>query len=173
MVSVNKAIIIGRLGKDPEVRSSQAGKAFCNMTVATDSGFGDKKITDWHTVVAFDKQAENCGRFLKKGSMVYVEGRISYDKYEKDGQTRYTTRIIASTVQFMDSKNSQGGFSQGYDPSFDQTQSSGYGAPSSSYNQAPAYGSQQSQYNKPQYNQPQQPAPDFGAGEFTADDVPF
>ena len=109
MASVNKAIIIGRLGKDPEVRTSQAGKAFCSMTVATDSGFGDKRVTDWHTVVTFDKQAENCGRFLKKGSSVYVEGRISYDKYEKDGQTRYTTRIIANTVQLLDSRNSQAG----------------------------------------------------------------
>lgn len=167
MASVNKAIIIGRLGKDPEVRTSQAGKAFCSMTVATDSGFGDKRVTDWHTVVTFDKQAENCGRFLKKGSSVYVEGRISYDKYEKDGQTRYTTRIIANTVQFLDSRNSQaGGFSQGYDPAFDQTQSSGYGAPQPYSNSAP-------QYNAKPAAQPE-PVPDFGVGgAFTDDEIPF
>lgn len=158
---INKAILVGRLGKDPEVRTGQSGKQFCNFTLATDTGFGDKRVTDWHNVVCFDKQAENCGRFLKKGSLVYVEGKISYDKYEKDGQTRITTRIIANSIQFLDTKSAQGG----YDSSFDQTRSN-YGAPS--YDSRPAYGAPASQPVA-------SPAPASFGGEagFADEDIPF
>ncbi len=162
---VNKVILIGRLGKDPEVRASQAGKSFCSFTLATDTGFGDNRKTDWHNIVAFDKQAENCGRFLKKGSLVYIEGRISYDKYtDKDGQQRTSTRILANTVQFLDSKTgSNGGYSQSYDPSFDQSRG-GYGS----------YGSAPASYGAPAQQPPTPPASngDFSA-TFNDEDVPF
>lgn len=99
---LNKALLIGRLGKDPELRTSQSGKQFCSFTVATDNGYGEKKTTDWHNVVCFDKCAEACGKYLKKGSPVYVEGRISYDKYtDKNGVEKISTRIVASTVDFL------------------------------------------------------------------------
>ena len=90
---VNKVILVGRLGKDPECRTAQSGKNVCRFTMATDSGFGASKKTDWHNVVCFDKQADFCKNYLRKGSLIYVEGRISYGEYEKDGVKRYTTDI--------------------------------------------------------------------------------
>ncbi|MBQ1266483.1 MAG: single-stranded DNA-binding protein [Proteobacteria bacterium] len=173
---VNKVILVGRLGKDPEVRASQAGKTFCSFTLATDTGFGENRKTDWHNIVVFDKQADNCGRYLKKGSLVYIEGRISYDKYQdKDGQQRTSTRILANTVQFLESKNaSSNGYSQNYDPSFDQTRSYGnYGAPAQpAYNAPaqPAYGApaQQSASSAPAASA----APEFSTA-FGDDDIPF
>ncbi|MBQ4361257.1 MAG: single-stranded DNA-binding protein [Proteobacteria bacterium] len=178
---VNKVILIGRLGKDPEVRASQAGKSFCSFTLATDTGFGDNKKTDWHNIVTFDKQAENCGRFLKKGSLVYIEGRISYDKYtDKDGQQRTSTRILANTVQFLEPKgSSSGGYSQSYDPSFDQSRGGygSYGGAPNSYG-APAqqsYGAPQQNYGAPAQQPPaaQPPAGGEFATSFADEDIPF
>lgn len=106
---VNKVILVGRLGKDPELRTTSGGKQTCRFSLATDSGFGDNKRTDWHSIVAWEKTAEACGRYLRKGSLVYVEGRLRYDKYEKDGQTRYTTDVIVNSIQFLSTKNEGGG----------------------------------------------------------------
>lgn len=102
---VNKVILVGRLGRSPERRYSQSGKAVCTFTLATDAGFGDNKKTDWHSITTFDKTAEACAKYLHKGSMVYVEGRITYDAYEKDGIKRVATRIIASDVRFIDTRD--------------------------------------------------------------------
>ncbi len=115
MAGVNKVILIGRLGQDPESRYSQAGKAITRLRLATDSGFGEKRQTDWHTVVTFDKTAENCSKYLSKGRMVYVEGRISYRKWQKDdGTTQYFTEIIANDVQFLESRGGGTGPDEGY-----------------------------------------------------------
>lgn len=98
--SVNKGIILGRIGRDPELRYSQAGKAFCTFSVATNDTYS--KSTDWHNVVCFGKTAEAVNKYCAKGSMVYCEGKIQTDKYtDKQGNTRYATKIIAQTVQFL------------------------------------------------------------------------
>jgi single-strand DNA-binding protein len=105
MSGVNKVIIIGNLGQDPEVRYTPNGAAVCNLSVATSLEWnkdGEKKdITEWHRIVAFKGLAENCGKYLSKGSKVYVEGRLQTRKWEKDGQTHYSTEIVANDVQFL------------------------------------------------------------------------
>jgi single-strand DNA-binding protein len=111
MAGINKAIILGRLGKDPEVRYTQDGRAITNFTVATsedwkDKDTGEKKErTEWHRIVAFNKLGEICGEYLAKGRQVYVEGKIQTREWtDKEGQKRYTTEIVASDVQFIGSK---------------------------------------------------------------------
>lgn len=98
---INKAILIGHLGKNPELRTTNSGKQVCTFPLATNNGYGEKQTTDWHNVVCFDKTAETVAKYLDKGSLVYVEGRIQYDKYVKDGENRVSTRIIASSVNFF------------------------------------------------------------------------
>lgn len=107
---VNKAIILGRLGNDPELRNSATGKTIVNFSVATSDRkkVGEKyeDQTEWHKIVTFGKTAENCAKYLKKGSQVYVEGKISTSKWETtSGETRYTTQVVANSVQFLSSKN--------------------------------------------------------------------
>jgi single-strand DNA-binding protein len=107
MASVNKAIILGNLGKDPELRHTQGGKAVCQLRVATNEVWTDqagerKERTEWHQVVVWGRQAENCNQYLKKGRSVYVEGRISTRKWQdKEGNDRYTTEVVADRVQFV------------------------------------------------------------------------
>lgn len=98
---LNKVILLGRVGKDVEVKTSKNGKSFCSISLATNSGFGDNKRTDWHNVVAFGKNAENCGKFLQKGALALVEGEIQYDQYEKDGKKLTSTKILAEHVTFI------------------------------------------------------------------------
>jgi single-strand DNA-binding protein len=107
-MSLNKAMIIGRLGQDPELRYTQSGMAMANLNVATNEVWNDKsgqrqERTEWHRVVVFNKQAETAAKYLKKGRQVFVEGRIQTRDWEdRDGNKRYTTEIIATTVQFLD-----------------------------------------------------------------------
>lgn len=98
---LNKVMLIGRLGRDPERRTTQAGKVICSFTLATDAAYGDNKKTDWHNITVIDKTADNCAKYLHKGSSAYIEGRLSYDTYEKDGIKRTVTKIIADTVHFI------------------------------------------------------------------------
>ncbi len=107
-MSVNKAILIGRLGRDPEVRYLPSGQAMAKFSVATTESYTDRnqtkqERTDWHNIVVWGKQAELCGQYLKKGREVYIEGRISTHSYEaKDGSgKRYVTDIVAQRVQFL------------------------------------------------------------------------
>ncbi len=115
MAGVNKAMIIGRLGRDPEVRYTQDGRAIANFSVATseewkDKGTGEKRErTEWHRCVAFGRLGEICGEYLAKGKQVFVEGRLQTRSWEKDGVTRYTTEIVAANMQMLDSKGSAGG----------------------------------------------------------------
>ena len=102
---LNKVMLIGRLGRDPERKTTQSGKSVCTFTLATDTGWGDNKKTDWHSVTAFDKTADSCTKYLHKGSLVYIDGRIAYDSYEKDGVKRTSTKIIANDVRFLGAKN--------------------------------------------------------------------
>lgn len=117
MSSLNKAMIIGRLGQDPDVRYTQSNTAVANMSIATSERYKDKsgewkEKTEWHKVVAWGRTAEVCQEYLKKGSQVYIEGPIQTNKWEdKEGQTRYTTEIKALQMTMLDSKgsNSSGG----------------------------------------------------------------
>lgn len=110
---VNKAIILGHLGKDPEVRYSQGGAAIANFTVATSEQWKDQQgekqgRTEWHRVVAFGRLAEIVGEYLKKGSQVYIEGRIQTRKWQdQSGQDRYTTEIVAADMQMLGSRDGQ------------------------------------------------------------------
>lgn len=108
MASVNKAILVGHCGKDPEVRYTTGGDPICSLTVATseswkDKATGEKKEnTEWHRVSVFGKLAEICGQYLKKGSQVYIEGRIQTRKWQdKEGQERYTTEIVANEMKML------------------------------------------------------------------------
>lgn len=111
MSSLNKAMIIGRLGSDPEVRYTQSNTAVATLNIATNDRYKDssgewKERTEWHRVVAWGRKAEICQEYLKKGSQVYIEGPIQTQKWEdKDGQTRYTTEIKALTLTMLDSKS--------------------------------------------------------------------
>ncbi|MDZ7693302.1 MAG: single-stranded DNA-binding protein [Balneolaceae bacterium] len=114
MSSLNKAMIIGRLGQDPEVRYTQSNTAVANLSVATSERYKDssgewKENTEWHRVVAWGRLAEICQEYLKKGSQVYIEGPIQTRQWEdRDGQTRYTTEIKALTLTMLDSKKDSG-----------------------------------------------------------------
>lgn len=111
---MNKAIICGRLGRDPETRYSQGGGAVCNFSVATSEKWRDKasgqpqERTEWHNMVSFGRTAEVCGEYLRKGSQVLIEGRLQTDKYEKDGVTRYSTKIIVDRMQMLGSRQDSG-----------------------------------------------------------------
>ena len=111
MAGINKVILIGRLGNDPEVRYTPDGTAVANFNIATsdewtDKGSGERKErTEWHRVVAWRRLGEICGEYLSKGRQVYVEGKLQTRSWEKDGVTRYTTEIIASDVQFLGGRN--------------------------------------------------------------------
>lgn len=116
MGSLNKAMIIGRLGKDPEVRYTQGGQAVASFSVATDSKWTNKsgekqEKTEWHRIKAWGKLAELCGEYLAKGRQVYVEGRIETSEYtDKEGVKKYSTEIVAQEIQFLDSgKGGAGG----------------------------------------------------------------
>jgi single-strand DNA-binding protein len=116
MAGINKVIIIGNLGGDPEVRYTPSGSAVANFNVATSESWKDKNTgekkerTEWHRIVVWGKLGELCGEYLSKGRQVYVEGRLQTRSYDdKDGVKRYMTEIIATDVQFLGSKESGGG----------------------------------------------------------------
>ena len=115
---VNKVILVGNLGKDPEVRYMSNGNAVCNATLATSESWKDKQTgeqkekTEWHNIVFYRRLAEIAGEYLKKGSQVYVEGRLQTRKWQdKSGNDRYTTEIIASDMQMLGSRGGSAGFS--------------------------------------------------------------
>jgi single-strand DNA-binding protein len=130
MASINKVILIGNLGRDPEVRYTPSGAAVCNVTVATSRNWKDKSTgdkveeTEWHRVVFYDRLAEIAGEYLKKGRSVYVEGRLKTRKWQdKDGVEKYTTEIVADNMQMLggregmgtgDEGGGTGGSSRGY-----------------------------------------------------------
>lgn len=115
MSSLNKAMIIGRLGDDPEVRYTQSNTAVATLSIATSERYKDKQgeqqeDTEWHRVILWDRTAEVAQEYLKKGSLVYIEGPIQTRKWEdKNGVTRYTTEIKGLTMTMLESKNSSGG----------------------------------------------------------------
>lgn len=115
MASVNKVILIGNLGRDPEVRYSANGAAICNLRLATTRNWKNKdsgervEETEWHTVALFDRLAEIAGEYLKKGRPVYIEGRLRTRKWQdKEGTDRYTTEIVADTMQLLGGREGMG-----------------------------------------------------------------
>lgn len=147
---INKAIIVGSLGKEPETRYTQSGSAVTSFSVATSESWKDKQSgekvehTEWHQVTAFGKLAEICGEYLRKGSQVYIEGKIKTESYDKDGITRYSTKIIANEMQMLGGKDNS--------------------------NNKPA----QKQGSQPAYQQQsQQPQQGSSAGDDFSDDIPF
>ena len=122
MASVNKVIIVGNLGRDPEMRYMPSGDAIANIAVATsykskDRNTGEQKeLTEWHRISFFGKMAEIVGQYLKKGSSIYVEGRLQTRKYtDKDGVEKYATDIVAENMQMLGGRQGMGGDSQGDD----------------------------------------------------------
>lgn len=117
--SVNKAILVGHLGADPEMRYTQSGAGVCELRVATNETWNDKagqrqERTEWHRVVVWGKLAELCSKFLSKGRLVYVEGRLRTRSWDdKDGNKRYTTEIVANDVQFLGGREGGGGGGRG------------------------------------------------------------
>lgn len=122
MSGINKVILVGNLGRDPEVRYTQDGMAVTNFTLATSESWKDKasgetkEKTEWHRIVAFRRLGEICGEYLAKGRQVYIEGRLRTNSYEKDGITRYATVIHADIMQMLGTKGSEnhsGNYAQG------------------------------------------------------------
>jgi single-strand DNA-binding protein len=110
MGSVNKVILVGRLGSDPEVRYTDKGTPVVKFSVATSERWKDKsgesqEKTEWHRIVVWDKLGEVCARYLTKGKQTYVEGRLQTRQWEQDGQKRYMTEVVASSVTFLGSRN--------------------------------------------------------------------
>lgn len=152
MAGVNKVIIVGNLGNDPEVRFSNNGAAIANISVATSDSWKDKTTgerqekTEWHRITLFNRLGEVAGEYLKKGSKVYIEGKLQTRKWQdQQGNDRYSTDIIADQMQMLDGRGDQGGSNQG-----------GYQKPSQ-----PQPG-----------NQGEKPAPKDPATDFD-DDIPF
>ncbi len=151
---INKVILVGRLGKDPEIRSTPQGNSVARFTVATDEKFTDRagekqERTEWHNITAWGKLAEICGQYLKKGKLVYIEGSIRTDSWDdkESGQKKYRTEIVANTMKMLDRRGDEGGGSSG-----------GYGG---------GYGQSQQQ---PRGGGKSAPAPDFQEDD---EEVPF
>lgn len=164
MASVNKVILVGNLGRDPEVRYMPNGEAVANFSIATTDSWKDKsgvkqEKTEWHNIVMYRRLAEIAGEYLKKGRPVYVEGRLQTRKWEKDGVTRYSTEIIADQMQMLGSGREGG--SASYDGEMDQS------GGMDNYNQAPVR-------SAPQQQAPAMSKP-AGGNNFDDfdDDIPF
>lgn len=174
---INKVIILGNLGKDPDVRYMPSGGQVTNITVATSETWKDKDTgeqkenTEWHRVVFFNKLAEIAGQYLKKGSQVYVEGRLQTRKWQgQDGQDRYTTEIVASEMQMLGGRGGSGGGQQdtgGHDDDDYSNTPPARGAGRAAAR--PASG------NRDSYGAPPPPprAPAQSEPNFVDDDIPF
>ena len=137
MASVNKVILIGNLGRDPETRYTADGAAITNITIATSVRWKDKasgemkESTEWHKVAFFGRLAEIAGEYLKKGKPVYVEGRLRTRKWQdKEGQERYTTEIVAENMQMLGSREGMGGAAPDFDGGREEPRAPARSAPS-------------------------------------------
>ena len=170
MASVNKVILVGNLGNDPEIRYMPNGDAVCNISIATTDSWKDKQsgekkeITEWHRVVFFRKLAEIAGQYLKKGAPVYVEGRLRTRKWQdKDsGQDRYTTEIEANEMQMLGRREGSGDAPREGGASYGNSSSASNGGGNSSYGGSSSSGS----------SAPRKPAGNSNPGDFE-DDIPF
>lgn len=174
MAGVNKVIIVGNLGNDPEVRYSNNGAAIANISVATSDSWKDKTTgerqerTEWHRVTLFNRLGEVAGEYLKKGSKVYIEGKLQTRKWQdQQGNDRYSTDIIADQMQMLDGR-SGGGMGGGQGGGGYQQPSGGQQSGGGQGGNQPQYGGGQQGGGQPQ-QKPAQPAP---ANDFD-DDIPF
>ncbi|WP_293266600.1 single-stranded DNA-binding protein [Neptunomonas sp.] len=177
---VNKVILVGNMGGDPEVRYMPSGNAVTNVTLATSESWKDKQTgqnqerTEWHRVVFFNKLAEIAGEYLRKGSQVYIEGALRTRKWQdQSGADRYTTEIVASEMQMLGgrggSSNNDSGYSQ--DQEYSQAPAPQQSRPQSAPQQArPQQSAPPQQRPQQAPSQPQQPAPNFDDFD---DDIPF
>jgi single-strand DNA-binding protein len=165
---INKVILVGNLGKDPEVRYMPSGGAVANLTIATSESWKDKATgeqkeqTEWHRVVMFGRLGEIAGEYLKKGSQVYIEGKLQTRKWQdKDGQDKYTTEIVANEMQMLGGRGGAGGGSSDFGGGASSASSQGGGGQSyAPRQQAPAQ------------SQPSKGGSSSGFDEFD-DDIPF
>ncbi len=169
---VNKVILIGNLGADPETRYMPSGGAVTNVRLATSETWKDKQTgqpqerTEWHRVVFFNKLGEIAGEYLRKGSKVYIEGSIRTRKWQgQDGQDRYTTEIVANDMQMLDGRSGAGGGAS--DEYYNQDRGSAGNYDQGGYGQKPAPAR-----TAPAQNTPPQGAPGPGFDDFD-DDIPF
>ncbi|WP_194756205.1 single-stranded DNA-binding protein [Aliidiomarina indica] len=167
---VNKVILIGNLGADPEVRYTQNSVAIANLNLATSETWKDKQtgeqkeITEWHRVVCYRRLAEIAGEYLKKGSKVYIEGRLQTRKWQdQSGTDRYTTEIVANEMQMLDSRGGSGDYSNQQQGGYQQNQ--GGGKPQGGGQ--PQQGGQSQPQQRPAAPQPAPLDNDFD------DDIPF
>ncbi|QEA38021.1 single-stranded DNA-binding protein [Pistricoccus aurantiacus] len=177
---INKVILIGNLGQDPDVRYTQSGSAVTNLNLATSDSWTDKQSgqrqerTEWHRVVMFNKLAEIAQQYLRKGSKVYIEGRIQTRKWQgQDGQDRYSTEIVANDMQMLDSRGGQGAdYAQGAQQGGYANASQGGGQRSTQSSQG-----QGQQGGNPQQGNNQQNnnygAPNPGSFDDFDDEIPF
>lgn len=171
MASINKVILIGNLGRDPEVRYTPSGAAVCNLRLATTRNWKSRDTgerqeeTEWHSVVLYDRQAEVAGEYLKKGRPVYIEGRLKTRKWQdKDGNDRYTTEIVADSMQLLGGREGTG-TGGGGDDGYSREADEGGGGGGGSARRAPA--------PAPRAPAPR-PAPRSSAGiDEMDDDIPF
>lgn len=152
-MSVNKVILVGRLGTDPELKYTPSGSSVCNFSIATSESWTDKNSgqrnekTEWHRIVVWGKQAELCNQYLSKGRQVFMEGKLQTRQWEdKEGNKRYTTEVVCNQVQFLGSKGDSTGQAMG--------------------SNKPATGAPQASSNEPAYEIQSD-------ASFAADDIPF
>ncbi|SKA73542.1 single-stranded DNA-binding protein [Desulfobaculum bizertense] len=163
MASLNRVMLIGRLGRDPELRYTQSGQPVTNFRMATDESYTNQQgervdRAEWHSVVVFGRQAEPCANYLHKGSLVYVEGSLQTRKWQaQDGSDRYTTEVKAMRVQFLDPKGAQP--QGGQQPRQQQNNGGGWGGQQQAQNQ--------------QQSSSEDLGPAFPSEASGMDDVPF
>lgn len=182
MAGVNKVIIMGNLGRDPELSYTQSGMAVCKFSIATSKRKKDgTDVTSWHRCTAFGRTAEIITQYVGKGSQLYVEGELSYGQYEKDGIVRYTTDIFVNEFTFVGAAK---GGQQNYDGQMPQSPQNNFQQPQQQYQQRPnqQQNSQQKTFNQPpqqtqqqnfQPTQPSYPEDDFTFNPPKDDDIPF
>lgn len=178
---INKVILIGNVGQDPEVKYMPSGGAVTNISIATSETWKDKNTgqpqerTEWHRVVFFNRLGEIAGEYLRKGSKVYIEGSLRTRKWQaQDGTDRYTTEIVANEMQMLDSRGESTGSNMGGDYGQGYNQNQNFSQPKAVPNNpqaAPQYGNQGGGYaSSGQGNAPQQPPAGFDSFD---DDIPF
>lgn len=165
MAGVNKAIILGRLGQNPEISYTQSGLAVCKFSLATSKKQKNgQEVTQWHRCTAFDKAGELITKYVSKGNMLYIEGEITYSQYEKDGVTKYSTDIIVREFNFVGSSDGGQGGSQ-------NTQQGGGNYQGNQANNAPSQENQGPNSNN--FQGQTNPGMTGGQGSIPDDDIPF
>ncbi len=191
MSDLNRAMIIGRLGRDPEIRYTPDGKAVASFSLATSDKWRDKQTgelrerTEWHRIVAFGRLGEICGEYLSKGRQVFIEGRLRTRSWEKDGITRYTTEIEATNMQMLGGRGDgmeAGRGGGGYGDSSRSAKPPQYGGQQGNYPDGGGYsndyqdsgrGANFANTSRPANNVPEQGYPEPSYNDSMDDDIPF